>query len=935
MKRHRGIAVGLAVTVAVLDLIGWATGTWLLTQFDADWPRMTPWTAILLLALVGAFLLQTVRPSPVRTATGRAVAFTVAALEALFLLEHAIGVSLGVDRWWFPDAVSAAYGSQPGRPLAHTAFSMLALALAVAFVRLERRWVATAWPAVLAAAAVLPIVALSTFLFNEAEMLDAAAPIEVNGATAAAILLMVYATGAERPDRRPVAWILERQDRRKLAQLVITFALVPVMVALCRLTVLRLGLRGDTVWAVSIGLTTLVLGAYSFREVRRLQRLTEDRMRQARARADAERERAQAVERFRILADNTVDVVVHLRGNEPAWVSPSIEPAFGWPAAQWLGADFSPRIHPEDLGAVIDALAEVAGGQSALARFRVATADGDYRWTEGRGQPYADVDGNTDGVIVAVRLIDEQVAVEKELAEARDAAVALSEAKSDYVATVSHEIRSPLNAVLGFAELLERQLATAGRNEAAEWSRRIRSEAERMTRLLGDLLDLARLDAGRTTVASEPFRLRELVDDVIEISRMKAEAKGLHLHHSVDPALADWRRGDADKLHQVLRNLVTNAQKFTVRGGVEVEVSLVAAHDRSDLIRFAVTDTGPGIPGADIERILEPFAQVRASDAERGSGLGLAISNRLVMAMGGDGIHIASLEGHGSTFHFTVPLPESSPDERRPEESAQPDRIRSGRTVLVVDDNETNQLLIQTQLRKLGYDCVITSNGAEALEQIESRRFDVVLMDCSMPVMDGYEATRRIRARERRTGGRLPVLALTASASGSNRAACERAGMDGFLGKPIHLSHLARELGRYVSPKRTALLDDAAASPPTASTTVLDHTRLQRLRDELGDAPLRKVVATFVVEVPRRLTELYQVAEKGDADAVRRCAHAVRSPSTMLGATALTEQLAVIEESADPVREVSQHDLDALVDDTLEQVQTALDRMSGPDRGGM
>lgn len=921
---HRGVAAGAAIAIAALDLIGWATGSWILTRLDVDWPRMTPWSAVLLIALSCALLLQSARSERTAILTGRVLALAVAVVAAMFLVEHAARTSIGIDRWWFAEAVSDADTSSPGRPHIQTAITMLALAVAVACLRLERRWVSAIWPAALAGAAILPVIAILTFLFEEAEMLDTSPPIGMNGATAAAALLLVFAAGAARPDRVPLAWILARPDRRKLTQLVVTFALVPVMVAVCRLIVIRLGMHGESVWAVSVGLTSLVLGTYSFREFRRIQHLTTEKMRQTQARAAAERERAEAVQMFRILAENTVDVVVHLRGYTLIWVSPSIEPAFGWPVQSWVGADFTPRIHPDDLPVVVDALAEIARGQPALARFRVASADGNHRWVEGRGQPYLDAAGAADGVIVAVRLIDEQVEIEQQLQRARDAAVALAEVKSDYVATVSHEMRSPLHAILGFAELLERQLANAGRSEAAEWSRRIRSEAERLTRLIEDLLDLARLDAGRTTLASKPFQLRKVVDDVVELSRLKAEAKGLTLRYSVDPTLADWRLGDADRLHQVLRNLITNAKKFTTKGGVELEVSSAATDDDADMIRFAVSDTGPGIPGSDIVRIFEPFGQVRTADAARGSGLGLTISNRLVKAMGGDGIAVVSLEGHGSTFHFTIPLAESAPPESSTGPAAPDDRVGVRRTVLVVDDNATNQLLIEAQLTKLGYQCELASDGAEAVALTETGHFDVVLMDCSMPIMDGYEATRRIRARERRTGHHLPVLALTASASGSNRAACERAGMDGFLTKPIHLSHLDREIGRFLESGTTA---------PAAA--VVDHSRIDRLHDELGRDALHKVISTFVAEMPRRLADLYRLADDGDTDAVRRCAHAVRSPSAMLGATALAGALKIVEESTDPISAVSQPQLDALVEETIEMIRAELDRtMPSTEPGG-
>ncbi|OKH68342.1 hypothetical protein EB72_01140 [Mycobacterium sp. SWH-M1] len=917
MRWFQGVAVGSAIAIAAADVIGWATGFWILTRLDADWPRMTPWTAILLIALSGALLVQTARPRWFSVVAGRALALGVAAWGAVFLVEHATGVSVGVDRWWFPEAVDAAGTSSPGRPLAQTAISMLILAVVLACLRLERRWVSAVWPAILVAAAAPPLIALLIFLFEEAEMLDTSPPISMNGATAAALLLLVGAAGASRPDRPPLAWILARQHRRKLTQLVVTFACVPVMVAVFRLLVIRLGVRGESVWAVSIGLTTLVLGTYSFREFRRVQQLTADQLRQTQEHAAAERERAEAVQKFRLLADNTVDVVVHLRGNTLIWASPSIEQAFGWPIDSWIGHDFSPRIAPDDLPVVGEALGEIAQGRPALARFRVATDDGDHRWVEGRGQPYLDAAGVADGVIVAVRLIDAQVEVERQLQQARDAAVALADLKSDFVATVSHEMRSPLHAILGFAELLERQLSGAGRSEAAEWSRRIRTETERLTRLIEDLLDLARLDAGQTSLASVPFQLRKVIDDVVELSRLKAEAKGLTLRYSVDPTLADWRLGDPDRLHQVLRNLVTNAKKFTAKGGVDVEVSSAASSGDADLIRFSVSDTGPGIPGPDIARIFEPFGQVRASDARRGSGLGLAISNRLVKAMGGTGIDVVSLEGHGSTFHFTVSLPEHLPAESPAVSDVHDDRTGAPKTVLVVDDNATNQVLIEAQLRKLGYQCDIASDGAEALKLIETRHFDVVLMDCSMPVMDGYEATRRLRARERQTGRHLPVLALTASASGSNRAACERAGMDGFLTKPIHLDHLEREIGRIVDPARFP----AEGAP-------VDPSPIERLHDELGRDALHKVVETFIAEMPRRLADLYRMADEGDADAVRRCAHAVRSPSAMLGATALAEALSAVEEATDPVSAVSAPQLGALVADTVELIRTELNRVT-------
>ena len=920
-------AAAVVLGIAVVNWFGWATGIEGLTRVHPDWPPMTPWTAVLLAGLAIAILLQSGYPPPAAVWAGRAVTALTGSLAAVFLAEYVTGRLLGLDQALFSDAVSTLQQTWPGRPSPQTALSVLVLAAAVALLRLDRRWITIAWPLSVVTAVALPAVALAAYLFDAASMVSLSPSTGMSNLTAFAMVLLVAATLAARSDRHPVAWLLARPDRRILVRLVITFAVLPIWVGLWRLVFLAFGLRGDAVWVLSITLATLFLGVTSFVITRRVQRLMIDQLVRSRERAEAERERAEAVERYRILADNTVDVVVHLRDGLPVWVSPSIEPAFGWPVEEWIGADFLPRIHPDDHEDIFTALAANAQGRAAVARFRTATSDGGYRWVEGHGKPYTDVDGNTDGVIIAVRIIEAQVEVERELQQARDSAIALTEAKSDYVATVSHEIRSPIHGILGFAELLENQLSAEGRNEAAEWSRRVRTEAERLTRLIEDLLDLSRLEAGRTKIAVGPFRLRGVVDDVVEMSRLKAEAKGLKLNFSVDPTISDWRLGDADRLHQVLRNLVSNAKKFTREGRIDVEISSVATGAAADLVRFAVTDTGPGIPAEEIDRILQPFAQVRGSDADQGSGLGLAISDGLVKAMGGEGISVASLEGHGSTFHFTVPLPQTKPLGSASGD-AQPAGRGSNAIILVVDDNSTNQLLVEAQLAKLGYGCEVASDGAQALESLESGRFDAVLMDCNMPGMDGYEATRRIRARERGTGVHIPVLALTASASGSNRDACERAGMDGFLRKPVLLSDLAEGIGRFVrggeadGADREAEASCAGQGMPIAP--ILDDARVDRLLVELGPGPLHKVTSSFIAEMPRRLAELCRVAAEGDAEAVRRSAHALRSPSAMLGAAALAEKLRAVEESTDPVSRLSEARLDDLVAASIEQLRARL-----------
>ncbi|MCG7595918.1 sensor histidine kinase [Mycobacterium sp. PSTR-4-N] len=581
------------------------------------------------------------------------------------------------------------------------------------------------------------------------------------------------------------------------------------------------------------------------------------------------------------------------------------------------------RITTDTLSMTLPAGADVSAPPAWKQTFQSSTTD-----TAGTLEVFGDSEMLDDMACTAFLRCCDLASLALEHEDAQRAALILAEEKSNYVATVSHEIRAPLHAILGFSELMENQLSSEGRHEIAEWSRRVRTEADRLTRLIDDLLNLSRLNAGRTKIASTPFRLRKLLDDLIESVRITAESKGLTVNSSVDPTISDWRIGDPDRVHQVLLNLVSNATKFTRVGRIDIEISSAATETAPDLVRFAVNDTGPGIPREEIDRVLQPFAQVSGADSDRGSGLGLAISDGIVKALGGDGLAVVSLEGHGSTFHFTLPLPETAPPEPAPYSEAEPATDGSLGTILVVDDNPTNQVLVEAQLKRLGYVCEAAFDGAEALERLGSGRFDAVLMDCNMPVMDGYMATRRIRAEERGSGVHIPILALTASTMEGNRDACERAGMDGFLTKPLHLADLSRELGRFLGQRPEECPDREPLTSGPVQTVggapLLDDVRIDRMLAELGEVSLQKVARSFVTEMPRRLDDLHRAAAAGDADAVRRSAHAIRSPGAMLGASALAERFRAIEESDDPVACVADGPLAEIVDATVERLRVRL-----------
>ncbi|OBH94728.1 sensor domain-containing diguanylate cyclase [Mycobacterium sp. E2733] len=404
----RRIALGMVFTLAALTWVGWAAGIDRLTRIDSSWPQMMPWTAVWLAVLAAAIAAQSGRPSRRRVWVGRGLAVGVSALAGITLVEYATGrPSSGLDLAWFGDAVRASQQTWPGRPSPQTSVSVLPLAAAAALTRADRR-TRVVWPACMAAGAAIPFVTVGAYLFNALALVGYSPSTGQALMTAFALLLLAAATSLARPDRFPVAWLLARPDRKTLLRLAALLAGFPIVVALARPLFLGLGLGQHAEWTFSILLGTATVGAITFFFIQREQRLLIEQELVSKERADAEM-------RYRILADNAVDIIVHLRDGEIVWVSPSVEAALGRPPQHWTGSDFDRHIHPRDLETVLTALDRVAAGESVLQRFRVRSADGDYHWVEGHGKPYVDAEGNTDGLIAALRIIDDQVEAEQRL----------------------------------------------------------------------------------------------------------------------------------------------------------------------------------------------------------------------------------------------------------------------------------------------------------------------------------------------------------------------------------------------------------------------------------------------------------------------------------------------------------------------------------------
>jgi PAS domain S-box-containing protein len=524
-------------------------------------------------------------------------------------------------------------------------------------------------------------------------------------------------------------------------------------------------------------------------------------------------------------------------------------------------------------------------------------------WVELFCYPMLDAAGSVTAVIEIVRDVTAGKKLEAELAAALERAEAASQAKGAFLANMSHEIRTPLNAVLGYVQLMLRDRLEPSQRQRLSV---VEESAATLLSIINDILDYSKIEAGRLEIKAESFDLPQCLTAVVKEQEVLAREKGLELTLDLGPDLPGSVRGDGLRLRQILRNLVNNAVKYTESGSVVLRASVLERGAAPDgfgervSLRFAVVDTGVGIPADQLSTIFDSFTQVDGGLTKRqaGTGLGLAICRRLAGLMGG-GVFVDSVAGKGSVFWLECPF-ETAPEagsSRRHALGEEPRReLPPSLRILLVEDNRVNRIFASDLLESRGHEVILAENGRVALDYLASHAVDVVLMDIQMPVMDGLAATRSIRAGHLDIDPGLPVVGLSAYAMDQERERFLAAGFDDYITKPIDVESFFAVVARVLARRGRVPVGRRPGEGLVAAQAIDTQALAAQYRGKAG--LLTRVGREFVSSVPEQLEHLCQALGRGDLAVCERVAHTLKGNAAMFGAWIMRARAAEAEEAA-------------------------------------
>ena len=643
-------------------------------------------------------------------------------------------------------------------------------------------------------------------------------------------------------------------------------------------------------------------------------------------REKAEKAIAESHRHLQLITDNIPACIAHVDAEELKYRFVNLRHLenFGFTRDRIIGQRVADILGPEKYEFAKPYIEKALSGEPAsyINRFIL---QGEPRWVNVNYVPYQNEKGEVLGIIVLTHDISESKRLENQLVEAKEAAEKANQAKSVFLANMSHEIRTPMNAVIGLSHLmLQTELTSAQK----DYQLKIQSSAGSLLRLIDDILDLSKIEAGKLEMEERSFLLEEVTDGISSIISPRAIEKGLEFTMDIDESIPGRLHGDALRIRQVLINLASNAVKFTHKGGVYIRIDTAEKSETDVLLRFAVRDTGIGMSPDQVDRLFDPFYQADATITRKygGTGLGLAISRRLVNMMGGN-ISVESQPGVGSLFAFTVRLGRSG-EEQKPqmhgisnEEAAA--RL-TGSRILLVEDNEINRQVAREMLQGIGITVIEAGNGRQAVDLVASSEFDAVLMDLQMPEMDGFAATRNIRSTLKNVD--IPIVAMTANAMAADRGNCLAAGMNDHLAKPIKPGQLFETLVRWVSPVTAgaAPKDIRSMAEADLSRAVKDFPKMDGIDVRVGLVNVngdRSLLRRVLVEAVRlhkgTAADIREAVRRGDHAKARELVHTLKGVAGTIGALELAAKAEALENALEtPEADLVESSAEAMMEES-------------------
>ena len=870
------LAAIASAAIAATVLTGWSIGSASLTQVLAGSIAMNPMTAVCILAISLALVLR----GPAHSSKVRLIGSLVAFVGITKLLQFAAGQPTGIDQLLFTERLAEMASAAPNRIAPNTALAIAAIGLGLATSRSAHDRVLLFSQGLCVLSAMTAAAALGGYALDEVALYQIHNFIAMAFSTGIALFCLSIAIITTTPNVGLMRVFNDRGPAGTLARIAVPLALlVPIIASILSLGGQRAGYYG-TEAAIAIALLANVLVNFVLLGGSTVALFRSDVERQAR---EASIARSENQYRQAEKAGYLGYWKIELPGRAVQWsdgftgicaipqgVVPSVETALA-------------VFHADDAELMRLSLAQAEEfGMDWEFACRVCRPDGSTRFVKSYGVCERDELGRVREVFGVISDVTD-------LETARRDAEAAKAATASFLANMSHEIRTPMNGMMGFVELLlETELDNGQRRHLGL----VQSSANALLKLLNDILDLSKIEAGRLEIAEAPYNVRHGVKECVRLMNPMAEQKGLSLTLTIEKGFPAHLLIDGLRVRQILLNLIGNAVKFTHRGGISVAIATSRGADGKPMMQASVKDTGIGIQLDRRKTIFGAFVQAEVTTTRRfgGSGLGLSISRQLAEMMGGT-ITVHSIVGKGTTMTLSLPLVESAAPETvddlegAPREAIAQVEARQG-SILLVEDVDINQELFSQMLTKLGHKFHIASNGAEAVEwskrlKRDPAAWDMILMDLQMPVMDGLTATREIRAAGGR-GATIPIIALTASAFEEERRECEAAGMNDHLAKPVGIEALRRIINRW--------LEIADTPKPTTEAPVRSAALDQRIKARLHSS----------AEQLTRIVEEISAASSDQLSAsmteARKIVHILAGTAGMVGEEALGDQAAAAED---------------------------------------